>query len=584
MPQGRPHSRTEHVGGGSGHVFSGGPSGGFGGGSGYGGGGYGSGAFYHTTVHQHDGDSLVLCNNIIINNCWLISNAYEDADTVCNILTDTDSLFTDNRDDYMPRPESQAVNTGCNDCNEVSTDLSKKDRIYQEIIDIGAFEQYAPEDTSVHHNIVVHQVGSGTLQLCNNVIVNNLAMELATNIEDIPDNNILSDSIPIFCDALNNFALWSHSPAVDAGSNSCCELPEDLKDDPRISNDTIDIGAFEFRTPYVLVDTTFAVLQHEGETLTLCNNIVINNTPFTPNTNIEDIPDNNIVEDNDSVFTDNRTDFMPLPQSIAVNQGDNLCNTVAVDLAKHTRIMADTIDIGAFEQFVDEDDTFYAAAVIGDTLHQLLLYNNIIINNPGHIENVNGNVSGDHNLTQDMQDVFADASNNFNLILPSPAVDAGDNQRITLSFDIKDDPRVACGNIVDQGAFEFKFSDEEISVMASETPTDNCQGYYIQLTATSGAQHYYWSHTNEDTNVVQVSPLIPTEYTVITSNGGECVDTASVYVIPSSMMSDTLGSPASIGTTFWLSYLRNHFQEPTLTLQVSAEEACTGTVSNPQTG
>ncbi|MBP5459576.1 MAG: hypothetical protein J6Y62_05400 [Clostridia bacterium] len=45
MPQGRPHSRTEHVGGGSGHVFSGGPSGGgFGGPSGgFGGGGYGGG-------------------------------------------------------------------------------------------------------------------------------------------------------------------------------------------------------------------------------------------------------------------------------------------------------------------------------------------------------------------------------------------------------------------------------------------------------------------------------------------------------------------------------------------------------------
>ena len=40
MPAGRPHSRTEHVGGGSGHVFSGGPSGGgFGGGFGGNGGG-----------------------------------------------------------------------------------------------------------------------------------------------------------------------------------------------------------------------------------------------------------------------------------------------------------------------------------------------------------------------------------------------------------------------------------------------------------------------------------------------------------------------------------------------------------------
>ncbi len=46
MPNGRPHSRTEHVGGGSGHVHSSGPVGGgsFGGG-GYSGGGYGGGGY-----------------------------------------------------------------------------------------------------------------------------------------------------------------------------------------------------------------------------------------------------------------------------------------------------------------------------------------------------------------------------------------------------------------------------------------------------------------------------------------------------------------------------------------------------------
>jgi len=557
--------------------------------SSYTGGGSGGGAYYyaefhHSTVHQNSGDSLVLCNNIIINNNWLIPNAYENADTICNILTDTDSLFMDNEIDYMPRPESQAVNTGCNDCNEVETDLSKKNRIYQDIIDIGAFEQYMSDDTGTHYNIVVHHVGVGTLMLCNNVIVNNMAMEFATNIEDIPTNNILSDSIQIFSDEVNNFALWSHSPAVDAGSNGCCLLPKDMKDNPRISNEVIDIGAFEYLQPILFTDTTFVVLQQDGMTLQLCNNIVINNAIFTPNTNIENVPNNNIIEDNDSVFTDNHWNYLPLPQSIAVNRGENSCNSVVFDLSKHPRIMADTIDVGAFEQYEAVEDTFLAAAVLGDTLHQLQLYNNIIINNPGHTDNVYGNVIGDHNLTQDVSGVFVDDSLNFKLLQQSPAIDAGDNQRVTWALDIKDDPRVACGNIVDQGAFEYVFDDLPSSLMANEVPTDNCQGYYFELIAPPGAQHYFWSHTNEDTNIVQVSPLLPTEYQVLVSNGGECVDSLSVFVIPQAIMADSMGSPASVGTTFWLSYLRNHFHEPTLTLQVSAEEACTGTVSNPQTG
>ncbi|MBQ6785976.1 MAG: hypothetical protein IJO82_09250, partial [Clostridia bacterium] len=61
MPEGRPHSRTEHVGGGSGHVFSGGPSGGgsFGGGGFNGGGGYNGGGGHRPVVTRAGGMGIL---------------------------------------------------------------------------------------------------------------------------------------------------------------------------------------------------------------------------------------------------------------------------------------------------------------------------------------------------------------------------------------------------------------------------------------------------------------------------------------------------------------------------------------------
>ena len=160
--------------------------------------------------------------------------------------------------------------------------------------------------------------------------------------------------------------------------------------------------------------------------------------------------------------------------------------------------------------------------------------------------NVGSNIVGDHNLLEDTPHVFVDDQDTFLLNPQSPAIDAGDNQRATWTTDIKDDPRIACANIVDQGAYEHSFTAVDLELTAAMVETDNCQGYYFELSATPGAQHYVWSHSNEDTNVVQVSPLTPTEYTVIATSGGECADTASVYVVPSAVMSDSLGSPSSV--------------------------------------
>ena len=559
------------------------------GGGGWGGGGWGWGDptsdYYHTTVFQHAGDSLLLCNNIIINNSVYIANAYTTADSISNILTDSDTLFVDNVENYMPRETSLAVNTGDNSCNELEKDLHNHSRIYQEIIDMGAYEQFSDEDDSLQHKMVLHQVGNGTLQLCNNIIVNNPAHTELSNIEEIPDNNILSDSVVVFRDAVYDFSLWQHSPAVNGGQNSCCSLAEDLERKSRIIGDTIDVGAFEFLAYEPYSDTTCIVWQGDTAELLLCNNIVINNCVYSFNANVSASSSYNILEDNDSIFTDNQNNFLPLPESLAVNQGSNGCNSLEVDLAKHTRIMAEIIDVGAYEQFEAEDDSPTIAAVHQvDTLHELRLYNNIVIQNPYHTHNFSGTTVGSHNLLEDTTDVFVDITSDFSLMQNSPAIDAGDNQYVSWPWDIKQDPRISCADVVDQGAFEFTLDNVSVSLTYSEITSDNCQGSYILLQATPGAQHYYWSHTNEDTCSLIVTPLVSTDYTVVASNGGECVDTAMVHVIPAMALPDSLGSPSSVGKVFWLSYLHNHFRPPTLTLLLSAEQACSGTVSNPLTG
>ena len=543
-----------------------------------------SSPYYHTTVFHHDEDSLFLCNNIIINNSVFIGNARPDADSVSNILVDQDTLFMDNKENFMPREHSIAVNRGENACNSLEFDLAKYQRVYEDTIDIGAYEQFVEETDLEFDQLVLHQLGEGHLTLCNNIIVNNPAHTELTNIEEIPENNILSDSLQLFLDPFYDFSLWLTSPAVNAGSNTCCTWSVDIARKPRICADTIDVGAFEYSPVVLFFDTIYTVMQDDTSELLLCNNILINNSGHSVNTNIENLPLNNIWQDNDSIFTDNRHNFLPLPQSIAVNAGSNDCNTLPVDLAKRTRVMADTIEIGAYEVFEEDTEELVIAAVHQvDTTQQLRLYNNIIINNPWHTHNYAGSLVDPHNMLEDMPDVFVDITSDYSLMEHSPAIDTGANQWVSWRYDLKDDERISCANIVDLGAFEYSYDDVAIALTATEVLSDNCMGSYILLQATPGAQHYIWSHTNEDTCEVAVLPLVSTSYTVVATNGGACRDTATIQIFPSSSLSDSSGTPSSIGKTFWLSYLRNHFREPELTVQLSAERACSGTVSNPRT-
>ena len=665
-------------------------------------------------ILQKPGHHLELCNNIIVNNSiTIVTNMTVESGH--NLFTDDGALFVDASFNYTPRPHSAAVNAGDNVCCQLDADLCEKVRVYEEIIDIGAIEPSLIIDTTIALNGIDDEGMVADLTLCNNIIINNKYSK-NLNIINVPSNNIVTDNDSLFVDNFYNYRVRPNSIAINQGSNACVSWGADVEDNIRIHEEIVDIGAYEH---YIDNPIFSAVLSDDTDALVLCNNIVINNA-FSQNINLDAVPDNNIVTDDESLFIDKIFNYMPRSGSAAVDQGSNECADWAKDISTKGRVFAEIIDIGAYEVTVETVIDLYAVngtddgtgdggsgsggsgsgsggggddpgtggggddpgtggggddpgiggggddpgtggggddpgtggggddpgtggggddpgtggggddpgtggggddpgtggggddpgtggggddpgtggggddpgtggggSGSGDSpadAMKLKLYNNIVINNAGHAMNVGGNVMGDHNLLNDIPNVFENEVGDYSLQQNSPAIDAGDNQWVSWPLDLKDDPRIACANIVDQGAFEYYFGDVHISLTSNEVATDNCQGYYIELTATAGAQHYYWSHSNEDTNTVQVSPLIPTLYTVIASNGGECVDTASLYVVPSALLADSLGAPASVGKTFWLSYLVNHFRVPTLTLNVSAEEACEGTVSNPRTG
>ena len=535
-------------------------------------------------VFQKNGHQLQLCNNIIINNADYVYpvNIWDVPSN--NMLADNNLIFRDNMSDFRLREQSAAVNVGLNSCNPLSEDMKNDARIYDDIIDLGVFELIGTSEDSVF--AVLSKPGHQLL-VCNNIIINNVNVE-NVNIPVDVTNNIIEDSEEVFLNSDFDFRPFRFSQAVNHGNNSCCSLPLDMEGGSRVYEEVIDIGAYEPQAEES--DTSFVVFDTDSGSLVICNNIIINNH-LAGNLNVE-VSAYNIVEDNDTLFRNNVYDFRPFYHTIAVNQGDNACVSWDLDMEMNVRIAEDVVEIGAFELYVDTTNIHYAVFMDGDTLgggpvdpsQMIRMYNTIVINNPCHTANVSESVVGDHNLLTDVSGVFVEERTDYTLLIHSPAVDAGDNQWVDWPKDLKDDGRISCANIVDQGAYEYAFLDSAVTVIVSQVPSDNCQGSNFALTALPGAMHYYWSHSNEDTNEVQVSPLSPTDYTVIVTSGGECYDTVTTHVEPSMTMSDSLGSPASVGTTFWLSYLRNHFRAPTLMLNISAEEACSGTVSNPRTG
>lgn len=396
------------------------------------------------TIYQEVGGTLTICNNLVVNNVDAssinISTALEN-----NILGENTTVLMDNQQDFTIKPGSVAVNAGDNTCVTWLNGMSREKRRQQNVVDIGAFEVYYKYEDTL---FTIFQEMAGALTLCNNIIINNVADSL-TNVVSIPINNIIGENTQVFTDNYLDFSIKPGSSAVNAGERLYVNWSYDMCREKRTQQDRVDIGAFE---TYYRHEDTLYLIYHEGvNTLSFCNNLIIINVADSL-TNVTTMPANNITGEEISVFTDNYLDFGLKPGSIAVNSGEDECPIWVKDLRGLYRKWG-VVDVGAYE----------AKSLIGagytveqEDLGTLLLYNNIVIQNPGSIGACNINaVDSSINLLNDVGNVFV-GNDDYSLGETSPAVNMGDNQYVVFLNDMKGESRIACEEPVDLGAYEVQ--------------------------------------------------------------------------------------------------------------------------------
>ena len=261
-----------------------------------------------------DGESgLNFCNNIIINN-YIDTNVNRTLSST-NYVTDGSGIFVQDYIMFMLQEGCAAVDAGDNLCPTFTLDGRGSGRVFNGVVDLGAFELFMFPKT-----YPIYQDESAALQFCNNIIIHNYADSVANR--DIPPFNFTQDSVIVFTDDYSDFTPTLYSPVVNVGSNTCSPWEKDIKGVDRILNDVVDYGAFE-----VYLDMSQAIVYQDTDYhLILCNNVIILNSDRTVNTNVQNVPASNIVSDDIEVFLDPRFDFRPMRTSEAVDAGDNSCN------------------------------------------------------------------------------------------------------------------------------------------------------------------------------------------------------------------------------------------------------------------
>lgn len=326
--------------------------------------------------------NLQLCNNLILNNG--IDNLMNVSTLPANNITGEDTLiFTDNHLDFSIKPGSVAMNAGDNSCEGWSFDMRREKRAQQNAVDVGAFEVYFNhEDTSY----IMCQELAGSLQLCNNLILNN-GIDNLMNVSTLSASNIVGEDTLVFTDNHLDFSIKPGSVAVNAGDNDCVIWGRDLRREKRVQQNTVDVGAFELYS----AREAFIVFQEDAGLLSLCNNLILNNE-IIPVTNVPVLSENNITGEDTSIFVDNALDFSLQEGAVAVNAGDNACVSWELDISGYNRIVCHTVDIGAYEVVSIEPDATLIVATIctgesyyfnGDTLTMSGEYTQILESSNG---------------------------------------------------------------------------------------------------------------------------------------------------------------------------------------------------------
>lgn len=196
----------------------------------------------------------------------------------------------------------------------------------------------------------------------------------------------------------------------------------------------------------------YALLMEDGGSLSVRNNVVVNNGDSSSNVNATynlfgHLP----------LFANIHTDFHIVMPSLVYNLGSNTYATWLYDLNGILRKYNDTVDLGAFEY-----PHFVNYAVFQDVEGTMTFCNNVIINNFSG-DNVNASLPV-NNYLADGSEVFLNDQQNFSPKSDAPVVNAGSNGCVgSIVTDLSGNVRVQ-HDTVDIGAFETRYVEEQFPV------------------------------------------------------------------------------------------------------------------------
>ena len=194
-----------------------------------------------------NGGAISSQNRITINNSIFLQNEadyniFESRPSFLNdgVATFTNCLFTNNTTGSIITHSYGSASTtteltliNCTIADNTATGLSSGSNY---------------STTTLHNTILWNNVSDvfQNIDNTNNVIFNAYNSLIGTSNIDLSGNNNIIGENPLFN---SDYSLQENSPAIDAGNNSflSTEITNDLAGNPRIRNNTVDMGAFELQ-------------------------------------------------------------------------------------------------------------------------------------------------------------------------------------------------------------------------------------------------------------------------------------------------------------------------------------------------
>jgi uncharacterized repeat protein (TIGR02543 family) len=126
--------------------------------------------------------------------------------------------------------------------------ISKLTVINTTITDNNAVGLYTNGETEFYNNIIWNNIEYDVFANAATEIINYANNLIGTSNIDLNGNNNIIDENPLFV-GYGDYSLQETSPAIDKGNNAYipAAITADLLGNPRISNTTVDMGAYEFQ-------------------------------------------------------------------------------------------------------------------------------------------------------------------------------------------------------------------------------------------------------------------------------------------------------------------------------------------------